>query len=614
MPTESLGNLDAALGYLQRGWLPIPLCWPSPDGSCGCGRGHTGKEVGKAPLLGQGYQEIKSTEADLREWWTKWPEANVGILLEPSDLFVIDCDSKEAWREAGRKGGTTPHPTSSTGKGVHLYFRANGYAGRTTKQGDSHAIDILSKGYVVAPPSIHALGKPYEWMLSPDKCGLPEPPAWAVAALSKGSRPLAMTTAGEDEPPVRLREAGLLLWHGDHVVDKADGATKLAGEATEVDRSATLFAIGRELATAGATSSTVTAALRDRDQTLGYYKYSDRNDGGDTEYERIAEKVVDSLTRPFTYTKGACKVRLEKVEFTSLATDGVSAGLESLPMLGQDGYFIKGWAHILAAYPKVGKTELLFACTKEWCTEGQKVLWLSEEGEQVWRHRRVRQADFPEGLRLVFGLGHKERDLLEEAVSGTEDVVIVDTVRSLLNIRDENDNSVVAATLGRWTAALRPKTQIYVHHERKAGGEGGRAIAGGSGFLGIVDRSVELSQDGQAERRRTVFVSSRIVEPPNLLYEMTPEGELMALGSPNDVSLAETKRRVLTVMDGDLKALSAICNALPEPQPSSSQVRKALGELASEGVIERDPREDRRGTTYRWRIKPSLHEETIDAK
>lgn len=55
--TEQPANarLDAALGYIQRGWFPIPLCWPTPDGQCACSKGHTGKDVGKAPVLGSGY-------------------------------------------------------------------------------------------------------------------------------------------------------------------------------------------------------------------------------------------------------------------------------------------------------------------------------------------------------------------------------------------------------------------------------------------------------------------------------------------------------------------------------------------------------------------------------
>ncbi|HEX2988972.1 MAG TPA: bifunctional DNA primase/polymerase [Chloroflexota bacterium] len=157
-------RLKAIQGYLKRGWYVIPLCWPSA-GECGCGRGHTGKEIGKAPLLGSGYQNRRSTESDVNEWWTRWPDANIGILLEPSGLLVIDCDGVEALREA-RLFGLPEGPVVRSGNGVHIYYKAGDATGRATKQGNSHAIDVLASGFVVAPPSRHRNGHTYEWRRS----------------------------------------------------------------------------------------------------------------------------------------------------------------------------------------------------------------------------------------------------------------------------------------------------------------------------------------------------------------------------------------------------------------------------------------------------------------
>ncbi|MCM8750671.1 hypothetical protein NET02_16125, partial [Thermomicrobiaceae bacterium CFH 74404] len=41
---------------------------------------------------------------------------------------------------------------------------------------------------------------------------------------------------------------------------------------------------------------------------------------------------------------------------------------------------------------------------------------------------------------------------------------------------------------------------------------------------------------------------------------------------------------------------------LPEPKPSHRQVLKALTDLWEQGQVERDPAEDRKGATYRWRL------------
>ena len=149
-------KLEAALAYVRRGWFVIPLCWPRADGKCGCPKQHMNeKEIGKGPLLGDDYQYLRPTEDDVRRWWTKWPQANIGILLGPSRLLVVDTDSEEAWREAKAKG-LPPGPSVHTGKGRHFYYRSpEGLYGRTTKRGDARTIDVLASGYIVAPPSIH---------------------------------------------------------------------------------------------------------------------------------------------------------------------------------------------------------------------------------------------------------------------------------------------------------------------------------------------------------------------------------------------------------------------------------------------------------------------------
>lgn len=100
------------------------------------------------------------------------------------------------------------------------------------------------------------------------------------------TQPATEPTDGWDVPPVRLSSDALALWQGKRSV---------TGDAGAVDRSRTLWAIGRELAKAGATQPTIAAALANRDQALGYGKYSDRPDGGATEYHRIAAKVIADL-------------------------------------------------------------------------------------------------------------------------------------------------------------------------------------------------------------------------------------------------------------------------------------------------------------------------------
>ena len=181
-------NLRAALKYLRLGWYPIPICWPvtGEDGEamCGCGRGHTGKDVGKAPLLGKDYQALRPTEADVTAWWTRWPEANIAVLIEPSGLIVVDPDSSEAIAEAHALG-LPPTATVKSGKGEHHYYtRPPGVpASRKTRGGTSKALDVLGRGYVLVPPSLHRNGARYAWT-SPKGVSPQPPPPWVCDWLT----------------------------------------------------------------------------------------------------------------------------------------------------------------------------------------------------------------------------------------------------------------------------------------------------------------------------------------------------------------------------------------------------------------------------------------------
>jgi hypothetical protein len=147
-----------------------------------------GRDVGKAPLLPtyQEYQRQGATTADVDEWARRWPSANVALLLCPSRVVVIDCDDSDALAEASALG-LPPAPTVLTSKGAHYYYcRPPGApVSRLTKWGRSRAIDVLSLGYVIAPPSRHAGGRVYTWEVRPGAVPMVDAPRWAVEALAR---------------------------------------------------------------------------------------------------------------------------------------------------------------------------------------------------------------------------------------------------------------------------------------------------------------------------------------------------------------------------------------------------------------------------------------------
>ena len=76
-PPNSLSYL-AALEYISRGWFVLPL-----------------KPMRKAPLTRNGVNDSSNRPEIIRRWFTKNPDANVGIDLGRSGLLGIGPDSVE---------------------------------------------------------------------------------------------------------------------------------------------------------------------------------------------------------------------------------------------------------------------------------------------------------------------------------------------------------------------------------------------------------------------------------------------------------------------------------------------------------------------------------------
>jgi hypothetical protein len=257
----------------------------------------------------------------------------------------------------------------------------------------------------------------------------------------------------------------------------------------------------------------------------------------------------------------------------------------------------------VAGPPKVGKTELLLACAREWGAAGVRVHWLSEEGLGVWAER-FRRVGAPDGLLVTPALGADPEELLKHALAVESDVVVVDTIRTLWRV-DELDNPVIAGMFARWNAALAGRTVIFVHHLRKGGGQHGEGVAGGFAFVGSVDRVIELLYDPNQENRRRLRFLSRIEAPPELVCELTADGRLVIRGEPTALARAEVKETLAALADDVWRTLAQFLQLLPEPRPSADQVRRALNELTDDGILERDPPPGAKGNkAHRWRRAP----------
>src|SRR5215217_1624074 len=121
--------LNAALTYAKGGRRIFPV-HSIRNGTCACG-GAKNCKAGKHPigaLAPRGVLDATADFATITSWWTRVPDANIGIATgKASDLVVLDVDglNGEAFlAQLERKHGPLP-PTCEvkTGKGRHLYFR-----------------------------------------------------------------------------------------------------------------------------------------------------------------------------------------------------------------------------------------------------------------------------------------------------------------------------------------------------------------------------------------------------------------------------------------------------------------------------------------------------------
>jgi len=85
---------EAALEYASLRVYVFPLHNTDAAGACSCGRTDC-HSAGKHPRTEHGHLDATTDPAQIRRWWTAWPDANIGIATGPSGLIVIDVDDRE---------------------------------------------------------------------------------------------------------------------------------------------------------------------------------------------------------------------------------------------------------------------------------------------------------------------------------------------------------------------------------------------------------------------------------------------------------------------------------------------------------------------------------------
>ena len=177
--------LDAALEYARLGWQVFP-CHPT---------GHQPLD-GRKDVQGHGGFHLATTdEAQIRQWWTRWPEAAIGLRTgEASGLFAVDVDPRNggdiSLENLEADHGPLPETVESQtgGGGRHLLFDWPGRPVPCSTGKVAPGIDVKADGgYIILPPSPHASGRTYNWLFGqePTDRQVAAAPDWLLARIEE---------------------------------------------------------------------------------------------------------------------------------------------------------------------------------------------------------------------------------------------------------------------------------------------------------------------------------------------------------------------------------------------------------------------------------------------
>lgn len=142
MPAKKINLKKAALWYAERNWYVFPVL---PNA--------------KLPLTPNGYKDASIDPQQIDEWWSKWPDANIGLACDKSGVVALDGDPSHYDDASAALIDDLLHdyPTarqSTPSRGVHLIYMAPFEVKVSNSPGNlPPGIDVRANGYILLAPS-----------------------------------------------------------------------------------------------------------------------------------------------------------------------------------------------------------------------------------------------------------------------------------------------------------------------------------------------------------------------------------------------------------------------------------------------------------------------------
>jgi hypothetical protein len=155
---EPPNHLMAALSYARQGLKIFPILEGTKD----------------TPLVKWG-DKATSDEATIKQWWTRWPNANIGLAFGPSNIAVVDVDIKNGGQgpftlaELSLSEGcdlTLTRQQRTPSGGLHHLYKGQlpNTVGKIGPGVDTRGgAGSRAGGYILLPPSSTEVGR-YAWL------------------------------------------------------------------------------------------------------------------------------------------------------------------------------------------------------------------------------------------------------------------------------------------------------------------------------------------------------------------------------------------------------------------------------------------------------------------
>jgi hypothetical protein len=591
--------LQIAQPLVEAGFKIHPLYSVNANGVCQCPEGSTCSSVGKHPILKGWQHKATSNLAAVKGWAYQYPNANVGVLIEPG-FIVLDIDPRNGGQVSfeGLLEQYDPMPETLTvqtgGGGWHYYLKLPDIA-LTQLPANLAAIgfpgiDVKAPGsYVVGPGSLHKSGQPYEWEVSssPDLIEMATAPEWLITLIT------GVTHVGVREPQTIISKP----------LKDGEGRNQL------------LHKVGSSLKGQGVCNHLIASSLPAVNQALCLDPLPDGE----------LENIIKSVSKYPEPSRSA-----PPIEFPPDEAEGAKPRkakimpeitLISLPELQKKEFPAVKWIIpgmlpegmcLFAGGSKMGKSwfalDLAIQVAQGGVILGDrevlhgKVIYFALEDNA--RRLKVRCAKLLNGIEgpsnLLFSTAIPKLDQtgLTALISVLNDhpdcvLVIIDTMVRATPAKSGNrtDYDADSEILGRIQSLAGEKgiCILFIHHTRKDGQRTGddpfQEILGSTGIVGVAD-TMWMLKKARVEESATLYITGRDVEGQtyNIVFNAdtciwSPDN-----ATPEAKPLSDTEQKIVFCFTTDAVVLSPK-EVSDRTGVNDDTVRKAMTRMVDKGIL-----------------------------